>query len=106
MWIRSQDKRSIVVLERASSICVMKYRAPYCAKPLCEKRNGDFFIEASGRIIGTYPTEERAIEVLDEICNTYLDLNIEKGNEYVGFNSNVDYFGGYVKNGVYQMPEV
>lgn len=94
MLIRSQDKRSIVVLERASSICVMKYRAPYCVKPLCEKGNGDFFIEASGRIIGTYPTEERAIEVLDEICFAYISLNSFKGN------------APYVKNGVFQMPEV
>ena len=105
MWIRSQDKRSIVVLERASSICVMKYRAPYCAKPLCEKRNGDFFIEASGRIIGTYPTEERATEVLDEICDAYISLNKQVGKEYRGNNPS-GYFGGYVKNGVFQMPEV
>ena len=57
-------------------------------------------------ILGYYSTEERAIEVLDGICNAYLYLNIEKGNEYVGMNSNVGYFGGYVKNGIYQMPEV
>lgn len=45
--------------------------------------------------LGEYLTEERAIEVLDEICNAYLNLNIDHFCDY-----------GYVKNGVYQMPEV
>lgn len=45
-------------------------------------------------ILGYYSTEERAIEVLDEICMNYISLNSTKGNT------------PYVKNGVYQMPEV
>ena len=55
--------------------------------------------------LGEYKTEERAIEVLDEICNTYLNLNIAKGSEFFGTNASIGYFGGYVKNGVFQMPE-
>ena len=56
--------------------------------------------------LGEYPTKKQAIEVFDEICNAYLNLNIEKGGEFLGMNSSIGYFGGYVKNGVYQMPEV
>lgn len=44
--------------------------------------------------LGEYQTEERAIEVLDEICMNYISLNSTKGNT------------PYVKNGVFQMPEV
>lgn len=44
--------------------------------------------------LGEYQTEERDIEVLDEICMNYISLNSTKGNT------------PYVKNGVFQMPEV
>lgn len=46
-------------------------------------------------ILGYYKTEERAIEVLDEICNAYMNLN-----------SSIRRIDGYVQNGVFQMPEV
>lgn len=45
--------------------------------------------------LGKYPTEERAIKVLDEISKAYLNLNTEHFCDY-----------GYVKNGIFQMPEV
>lgn len=56
-------------------------------------------------ILGYYKTEERAIEVLDEICNAYTSLNKCMGKEFRSNNPS-GYFGGYVKNGVFQMPEV
>lgn len=46
-------------------------------------------------ILGYYKTEQRAIEVLDEICNAYMNLN-----------SSIRRIDGYVQNGVFQMPEV
>lgn len=49
-------------------------------------------------ILGKYATEERAIEVLDEICKAYLDLNVSHHFSDYGYS--------YVKNGVLQMPEV
>ena len=55
--------------------------------------------------LGEYQTEERAVAVLDEICNAYISLNKSVGKEYRG-NYPSGYFGGYVKNGVYQMPAV
>lgn len=56
-------------------------------------------------LLGCYETEERAIEVLDEICNAYISLNKCMGKEFRSNNPS-GYFGGYVKNGVFQMPEV
>ena len=96
MLIRSQDKKCIYNLENMEEISIIK--------SLGEK---NFFLTISFQnksrekyYIGNYPTEKRAIEVLDEICNAYLNLNIEN----VGMNSSMGYFGGYVKNGIFQMP--
>lgn len=50
-------------------------------------------IYMDSRYMGEYKSEQRAIEVLDEICNAYIGLNSFKGN------------APYVKNGIYQMPE-
>lgn len=48
--------------------------------------------------LGKYTTKERAIEVLDKICKAYLDLNVSHHFSDYGYS--------YVKNGVFQMPEV
>lgn len=102
MWIRTQNKMCVCNIENMEGISI-------------GKRLGDngFFItmrfsseRADNCELGEYQTEQRAIEVLDEICNAYLDLNIEKGGEFFGMNSSTGYFGGYVKNEVYKMLEV
>ena len=102
MLIRTQNKMCVCNIENMEGISI-------------GKRLGDkgFFItmrfsseRADNCELGEYQTEQRAIEVFDEICNAYLNLNIEKGSEFLGINSSIGYFGGYVKNGVYQMPEV
>ena len=46
-------------------------------------------------VLGTYETEERAKEVLQEIIKAYLDCNEQ--------NALAEY--AYVKNKVYEMPE-
>lgn len=101
MWIRTQNKMCVCNLENMEGISIGK--------------NGDekkFFLtmrfsseRADNCELGEYPTEERAIEVLDEICNAYISLNKSMGKEYRGNNPS-GCFGGYVKNGVFQMPEV
>lgn len=102
MLIRTQNKMCVCNLENMEGISI--------GKRWDDKVFSLTMRFSSERVdnceLGEYKTEKRAIEVLDEICNAYLYLNIEKGNEYVGMNSNVGYFGGYVKNGVYQMPEM
>lgn len=98
MLIRSQDKKSIFDMTASNiEIGIKNEILGY----------GNSFGDTDIRtVLGRYLSEQRAIEVLDEICNAYLDLNIEKGGEFFGMNSSTGYFGGYVKNGVYQMPEV
>lgn len=80
MLIRTQNKRSVIVLENKSSLFVEKFQNYPYGKLLGELS----FIQADNKIIGIYETEERAIAVLGEICNYY------KSNENV----------------VFQMPEV
>ena len=101
MLIRTQNKMCVCNLKNMEGISI--------------GRRGDdkaFFLtirfsseRADNCELGEYPTEERAIEVLDEICNAYISLNKHAGREYNG-NHISGYFGGYVKNGVFQMPEV
>lgn len=102
MLIRTQNKMWVCNLENMETIAITKSLG-----------EDNFFLTMffSGKsekhyYLGNYKTEERAIEVLDEICNAYLDLNIAKGSEFFGTNASIGYFGGYVKNGVFQMPEV
>lgn len=95
MWIRSQDKKRIFDMtgsniEIAQGKNILGYDNTF----------------SSGNVptfLGKYPTEQRAIEVLDEICNAYISLNYQKGKEC---SATYGYFGAYVKNGVFQMPEV
>ena len=98
MWIRSQDKKRIFDMTGSNiEIGIGNIVFGY---------GNTFDSNDISTILGHYETEKRAIEVLDEICNAYLNLNIAKGSEFFGMNSSMGYFGGYVKNGVYQMPEV
>ena len=101
MLIRSQDKFSICNLENID--CITN---SYSGNPKDTRIELSAFNNEEKTILGYYKTRERAIEVLDEICNAYLNLNKEKGDKFLGRNSNMGFFGGYVKNGVYQMPEV
>lgn len=101
MWIRTQNKMCVCNIENMEGISIGK--------------NGDekkFFLtmrfsseRADNCELGEYPTEQRSIEVLDEICNAYISLNKCMGKEFRSNNPS-GYFGGYVKNGVFQMPEV
>lgn len=93
MWIRTSDRKRVIFCGT-----VGKLEADKCTEKVSK-------VLLNGEEIGKYDTEERAIEVLDEICNAYISLNKHAGREYNG-NHISGYFGGYVKNGVFQMPEV
>lgn len=101
MLIRSQNKMCICNLENMEGISIGKTADEsrfYLTMRFSSERADDCRL-------GEYPTEERAIEVLDEICNAYISLNKCMGKEFRSNNPS-GYFGGYVKNGVFQMPEV
>lgn len=59
-----------------------------------EKYDIEAYANQTGRyqLLGTYSSEEKAIEVLDMIQNRYI-------------SSNVVLHGGFVKNTVFEMPE-
>lgn len=94
MWIRTQNKMCVCNIKNMRGISIGK--------------SGDdkvFFLtmrfsseRADNCELGEYKTEKRAIEVLEDICRFYVGLNVQDG---MGC-----YFGGYVKNGIFQMPEV
>ena len=93
MWIRTSDKKRVIFCGT-----VGKLEVDRCTEKVSK-------VLLNGEELGRYNTEERAIEVLDEICNAYIALNKCMGKEFRSNNPS-GYFGGYVKNGVYQMPEV
>lgn len=79
MLIRAQNKLSICNLDNVD--CISN---SYSGNPKDTRFEISAFSQQEKTILGYYQTEERAIEVLDEICNYY------ESNE----------------NGVFQMPEV
>jgi len=86
MLIRSQDKKKIFDMTGSNIGIGVNNNIYGCGNT--------FGYEDISTMLGKYPTEQRAIEVLDEICMNYISLNSTKGNT------------PYVKNGVFQMPEV
>ena len=100
MLIRAQNKFSICNLDNVD--CISN---SYSGNPKDTRFEISAFNQKEKTILGYYQTEERAIEVLDEICNAYISLNKCMGKEFRSNNPS-GYFGGYVKNGFFQMPEV
>ena len=88
MLIRSQNKKEIFVLENISRIEAGKVYG---------KEDAGWSIEINHSIgIGTYETEDRALEVLDEICNAY---------QYAKVGEATGLYGSSEPQYVYQMPE-
>lgn len=91
MLIRSQDKRLLLPME---NFTVESFR--YNSKPsilACSIIDTD----SVSVVLGEYATEERTIEVLTEIQNTYLSCSC------YGINNGITQH--YTKNKVYEMPK-
>lgn len=80
LWIRSQDKESIVKINSSVSL---KYNDK---KTIIANYIPDFSDNYDGSydILGTYESKERALEVLDEIQEHIGFLNVEMGAERFG----------------------
>ena len=76
LWIRSQDKK---LLYKPSNLEIYDGG---------NKSNNHFFIKDCGDYLGEYETEERALEVLDEIQNIIIGR----------FAVNLDFKGAFSKN--------
>lgn len=93
LWIRSQDKSSIVKVDNLY-VSVGNYICYYVDKG---KEAPDTYYRPSGEL-GRYETKERALEVLDEIQRLITDL------QYLNYGIKNDEFCSYRPN-VYEMPE-
>lgn len=101
MWIRSQDKRKL-----------LKVNSIILENPL---NNGEtwirgYFEKNQYAMLGYYKSEERALEVLDEM-QSYLENNYLSISDIPQHNNNpwIDYCPRYITRTtktVYQMPEV
>lgn len=93
LWIRSQDKSSIVKVDNLY-VSVGNYICYYVEKG---KEVPGTYYRPSGEL-GRYETKERALEVLDEIQRLITDL------QYLNYAIKNDEFCSYRPN-VYEMPE-
>ena len=93
MIIVNQDKTNILNFSNLQNVRIEPYGTHEKGKKIYKIFAGNF--EGYATKLGTYKTEERAKEVLQEIINTYLDCN--KESFYANF--------AYVKNIVYEMPK-
>lgn len=94
MLIRSQDRMYIANLNNMEQICI----ASSLLDNLFDDEDDIYYIRIDyitehSNILGSYQTKERAIEVLNEICEKYVDAN----------NFSIHY--GFVENTIYNMPE-
>lgn len=85
MIIRSQDKKGFVNLENIDTVCMNDEGGIYA------------FNGKSKAFIGTYSTEEKAIKVLDMICNKYF--------EHMAVENNGATFRILERPKVFQMPQ-
>lgn len=99
LLIRSQDKKHCITLETVKSITILENDNSIIAD-----YGNDFWIT-----LGRYKTIEKTIQVLDQICNTYEDLNYncKKEVEHGMLGNFIKGISGYgfVQNRVFNMPE-
>lgn len=93
MIIVSQDKGTILNFENIQNIKIESYGTHIKGKKIYKIFSGNF--EGYETELGTYETEERAKEVLQEIIDTYCESN----EKFISTGY------GYVKNNIYEMPE-
>lgn len=77
LWVRSQDKRLLCKVDSLN----------------CYKLNGSFNISTGNQLLGKYSTEERCLEIIDEIQQHREKIN----NSFILATSNTSI--------TYQMPE-
>ena len=93
LWIRSQDKECLV---KISNIQYVLRKETNCGISTEYHYIGTYYDNL--KILGTYKTKERTLEVLDEIKRLITDL------QYLNYGIKNDEFCSYRPN-VYEMPE-
>lgn len=96
VWIRTQNKRALL---NCNDLFIDKKNYKHFDTGEIESK---YVITESGKVIGTYSTEEKAMKVLDEIENQLTGLNGRYIAEKMWQNSDSNYVH---QINVYQMPE-
>ena len=95
LWIRSQDKESLLMIKKMFYYCTCSEMENLGEHYI---GNREWVADKDYTLLGKYKTKERALEVLGEIQKF-----IEKGcKEY---KSNGDYYTSKYEYSVFQMPQ-
>ena len=78
LWIRSQDKETLILVEHLDIYCDDEIEQIYC-------------IEECGNDLGRYKSKERALEVLDEIQKLLQPQILCKKGKIIGSFDNTIY---------------
>ena len=80
LWIRSQDKKQLELVERMSIVHKTEKRSILDDTEIKE----ECYIFVNGKEFGEYKNEQRAIEILDEIQNLLIDRYVVDKECYLG----------------------
>lgn len=99
LWIRSQDKINLVKINQISINYANKTQIIANCLPEYYENSGNYY-----ELLGTYKTEERALEVLGEI-EKMLTINLNISTDYS--NADIQIKGAMLSNMVkiYDMPK-
>lgn len=97
MLIRSQNKKNIFVLENSESVGIYEMFESGTYK------TAGYSICTNNCRMGEYSTEEKAIKVMDEICDTYRDDLYTDCIYDDSAKANIPHL--MARNTVYQMPQ-
>lgn len=102
LWIRSQDKMSLVKVRQVSVNYQNSKQIIANYTPELFENSGEFF-----ELLGTYKTKERALEVLDEIQRTIAKNQslISLMHNFTDLKGNEEGVAQIFKDMIYQMPE-
>lgn len=71
MYIRTQDRRSLINLDNIIEICIAYNNSTYSIRAYTTADHGEY-----PKLLGLYETEERALEVLDTIVERMCNIRI------------------------------
>lgn len=97
LWIRTQDRKNLIKVNKLHLCAETKFTDSIYGSDTKMEYTGNYFIESEGNKLGVYYSEERALEVLDEI------QEVIKQRLYIKVNADIK----RLDNGciVYEMPK-
>ena len=93
LWIRSQNRE---ILKQVYHLDMYSL--------LDEEEGNCWIVEDSGTELGTYKSKKRALEVLDEIEKTILNIGLPRGEQNINIFRHIT-FNMVTQLAIYEMPE-